>query len=310
MRRLAFALFLAACGSDDGPATDGASGSDSPGAADSAAADAPSGGGPGSSLRFHGNGVGDIDRVKIRIDDPATDGAGPPADVGATDFTIELWLRATAAENEAGAVSCGANLAWINGNILLDRDRFNQDRKFGVSIAGGRVVFGVSGDGSGDETVCGGTGVTDDAWHHLAVQRRRSDGRLEVWVDGALDASGDGPDGDVSYPDDGVPGDFCGGPCTGSDPFLVLAAEKHDAGSAYPSFAGWVDEVRLSGTLRYDAPFTPPDAPFVLDGDTLALYHLDEAAGDVVGDALKTSPGERRFGGDPPGPEWSTERPF
>jgi hypothetical protein len=27
--------------------------------------------GSGSSLRFYGNGVGDIDRVKIRIDDPA-----------------------------------------------------------------------------------------------------------------------------------------------------------------------------------------------------------------------------------------------
>ena len=42
------------------------------------------------SLRFHGNGANDIDRVKIRIDGPEV-----PADVGATDFTIEWWMKAT-----------------------------------------------------------------------------------------------------------------------------------------------------------------------------------------------------------------------
>jgi hypothetical protein len=30
------------------------------------------------SLRFHGNGAGDVDRVKIRLDDPATTDPGPP----------------------------------------------------------------------------------------------------------------------------------------------------------------------------------------------------------------------------------------
>ena len=43
---------------------------------------------PGFALRFHGNGFSapDLDRVKIRIDNPP----GPPADVGATDFTLEF----------------------------------------------------------------------------------------------------------------------------------------------------------------------------------------------------------------------------
>ena len=60
-------------------------------------------GGAGYALRFHGNGVNDIDRVKIQIDDPATTAPGPPADVGATDFTLEFWFRALAAENPAPA---------------------------------------------------------------------------------------------------------------------------------------------------------------------------------------------------------------
>ena len=47
----------------------------------------------GSSLRFHGTGSANADRVKIRIDDPANANPGPAADIGASDFTIELWMR-------------------------------------------------------------------------------------------------------------------------------------------------------------------------------------------------------------------------
>jgi hypothetical protein len=275
---------------------------------------APAAPAPGASLRFHGNGVDDIDRVKIAIDDPQTAAPGPPADVGATDVTIEFWMRAAASENTAAAVSCGPNIDWIYGNILLDRDRYNQDRKFGLSIAGGRVVFGVSGDGTGDRTICSTSGVLDDAWHHVAVARRRSDGWLWLFVDGVLEANADGPDGDVSYPDEGVPGNFCGGPCTNSDPFLVLGAEKHDAGPTFPSYSGWLDELRLSSVLRYASSFTPPAQPFASDAGTVALYHFDEGSGDAIGDASGAaggpSPGVRRFGGSPAGPEWSFETPF
>jgi hypothetical protein len=267
-----------------------------------------------TSLRFHGTGAGDVDRVKIRIDDPATGVPGPPADVGAADFTLEFWMKATAAENPAPGVACGDNLAWIYGHIVFDRDRYNQDRKFGVSLARGRLVFGVSGDATGDATVCGAAPVLDGQWHHVAVQRRRADGWLWIFVDGALDGQGPGPGGDVSYPDAGVPGDFCGGPCTNSDPFLVIGAEKHDAGPAYPSYRGYLDEVRLSRTLRYAAPFARPTQPFAPDADTVALYHLDEGAGDLVADAAGApggpSHGVRHFGGAPAGPEWSTDTPF
>ena len=71
---------------------------------------------PGLSLRFNGNGFGDIDRVKIRIDNPAV-----PADIGASDFTIEFWMKASLADNP-GIARCNVNDGWITGNILLDRD--------------------------------------------------------------------------------------------------------------------------------------------------------------------------------------------
>ena len=262
------------------------------------------------SLRFFGNGVDDIDRVKIRIDDPTTENEPPrPADVGATSFTIELWLR-SAAGNTAGGVRCGQDVDWIYGNIVLDRDRYNQGRKFGLSLAAGRVVFGVTNGANASRTICGDTDLRDGVWHHVAVERRRSDGMLWLWVDGDLEARADGSNGDVSYPDDGIPGSFCGGPCTRSDPFLVIGAEKHDAGSAYPSFHGWIDELRLSTVLRYRRGFTPPSSPFTPDTETAALYHFNEGSGNVIHDAAGPADGRRRFDGSPAGPRWSSRSPF
>jgi concanavalin A-like lectin/glucanase superfamily protein/List-Bact-rpt repeat protein len=280
----------------------------------------PTAAAPGGSLRFHGNGIRapNQDRVKIRIDNPAV-----PADVGATDFTLEFWMKALASENSAGPQSCGTNINWINGNIVFDRDRYNQDRKFGLSIAGGRFVFGVSGDGTGDRTICGVTNVLDNVWHHVAVQRRRSDGQMWLFVDGRLEAQAAGPGGDISYPNNATPGSFCGPggsgsgsqPCT-NDPFLVIGAEKHDAGAAYPSYSGFIDEVRLSGVLRYpsNGNFASPTQPFVSDAGTLALYHFDEGQGTTIVDSSGTpggpSNGVRNVGGSPAGPEWVTETPF
>ncbi|MFN4032794.1 MAG: LamG-like jellyroll fold domain-containing protein [Fimbriimonadales bacterium] len=267
----------------------------------------------GYSLRFYGNGTDDIDRVKIRIDDPNNNLPGPPADVGATDFTIEFWMKANADDNPSGAVTCGANEDWIYGNIIIDRDRFSQGRKFGISVAGGRIVFGVTGNDGDYRTICGTTDVLDGRWHHIAVQRRRSDGYMWLYVDGVLEAHGDGPDGDISYPDDGVPCSWCcnNRACDFSDPFLVFGAEKHDYDpSSYPSYSGYLDEVRLSTVLRYSANFTPPRQPFTVDLDTAALYHFDEGSGTDIVDAVGQSPGELRYGGNPAGPIWTTDTPF
>ena len=276
------------------------------------------GSGSGFALRFFGNGVNDIDRVKIQIDDPATNSPGPPADVGATDFTLEFWMNANAADNPAPSIQCGNNDNWRFGSIVFDRDRYNQDRAFGVSLAGARLVFGVSGEGIGDLTICATTAVLDDQWHHIAVQRRRADGWMWLYVDGILEAQANGPDGDISYPNSGVPGNFCGPggsqPCTNSDPYLVIGAEKHDSGPQFPSYSGLIDEVRLSTTLRYGSNFIRPSQPFSPDANTVALYNFDAGQGDLIIDSSGAvggpSNGSRRFGGSPAGPEWVSQTPF
>jgi hypothetical protein len=260
----------------------------------------------GYSLRFYGHGVNDIDRVKIPIDPHV------PADVGATDLTFEWWMKATLAENNSSSCTPGGD-NWINGNIVFDRDIWGPGDygDYGISLTAGRLAFGAN-NGSSGETLCGSTLVADGNWHHVAVTRRRSDGLLRIFVDGQLDAQVDGPDGDLSYRD-GRETPF------GNDPFLVIGAEKHDAGPEYPSYSGWVDEIRLSEVNRYASAFAPPTAPFIADSDTVALYHLDEGpAGACTGAVLDSSgvsggpsPGTCNYGGtSPAGPVYTSDTPF
>ncbi|HJS44058.1 MAG TPA: LamG domain-containing protein, partial [Gemmatimonadales bacterium] len=191
----------------------------------------PLGAADAGSIRFFGNGDGDIDRVKVRIDNPP----GPRADIGASDFTIEFWIKGAATDN-TNSVRCGSGVyGWIDGNIILDRDRFNLPRGFGLALGGGRVAFGANVDNMSIATHCGTRNVLDGQWHHVAVTRS-SGGEIRLFVDGQADGSIGGVGGDLSYPDNGQPdpGNNCvppgggtPGPCLNSDPFIVLGAEKH-----------------------------------------------------------------------------------
>ncbi len=272
------------------------------------------------SIRFFGNGTNDIDRVKIRIDDPATSTPGPPADIGAGDFTIEFWIKGSAADNNNTVSRCGpGQYGWIDGDIVFDRDRFNLPRSWGLALGSGRVAFGANVDNVSIATHCGNRNVLDGQWHHVAVTRSTA-GEIRLFVDGLADGSIGGVAGDLSYPDNGQPqGNNCGGqPCFNSDPFIVLGAEKHDALPGRLAFNGFLDELRLSTTLRYAANFTVPTTPFSPDAATAGLYHFDEATtgncaeGTVINDSAagNASPGVCRFGGSPGGPVWSTDTPF
>lgn len=254
------------------------------------------------SLRFFGNGTGDIDRVKIPLDSPHR-----PIDVG-DDFTIEFWMKANLADN-SGTVDCSSNVGgdrWITGNTIFDRDIYGAGDygDYGIALGNGRIIFGVDA-GAGSITLCGTSNVADNVWHHIAVTRRRSDGQMQIFVDGVRQAIGNGGTGNASYRNN-RPTAY-----PNSDPYLVIGAEKHDAGPLYPSYNGFIDEIRVSNNVRYTANFTRPSMTFLVDANTVALYHLNEGSGNFIGDVLGTSNGVRNFGGSPnAGPVWSTESPF
>lgn len=251
----------------------------------------------GFALEFFGTGSGDIDRVKIPLE---PDG---PVNVGG-DLTIEFWLKAPPGVN-AGVVRTGLD-GWITGNILIDRDVYyaGDHGDYGLSLGGGRLAFGLAVGGEG-QTMVGATDLADGSWRHVAVTREKETGRMCLYVDGKLDAEGVGPPGDARYRV-GRATDW-----PNSDPFLVLGAEKHDAGPEYPSFHGLLDDLRISDVVRYTESFTPPTGPAETDDHTVLLLRFDEGEGDITHDSSPHSRhGQIRIGGPHRGPRWSSDTPW
>ena len=266
------------------------------------------------ALRYFGNTGTNVDLLKLKIDDPETNVPGPPADVGFHDFVVEWWMKAEPGVNSASNIECGANDHWKNGNVLFDRSLSIEGSEWGVSLVAGRIAFGTTGDANEKITLCSNTTVDDGEWHHILIQRNRwegtyPDGQMWLFIDGILEASAVGPEGDLSYPDDGIPGEVCGPngdeSCIEVDPYLVIGSSKWEDGLG---FTGDLDDIRFSWWLRYFQDFDPPEKYHPVDSDTVSLLRFNEGAGDVIYDTAGyfggTSNALRLYGGEPAGPEW------
>ncbi len=159
--------------------------------------------------------------MPARPGEPTSERATSPSSGGCAPLPGENRPTTTAAtRTTAGSPATSSSTATSSATGTTGLRR--------VPVQGGRVAFGV-GVGSNGNTICGTTDVTDGAWHHVAVTRRFSDGRLRCTSTGVLDADGPGrPTGTASYRN----GRTTSYP--NSDPFLVIGAEKHDAGTGLP----------------------------------------------------------------------------
>jgi agmatine/peptidylarginine deiminase len=250
------------------------------------------------AVRFFGNGVGDIDRIKIPINNPEKN-----ADIG-FDFTIEFQMNALLSDNPLGAGAVqGNNDDWVLGHVIVDRDIFGPGDygDYGISLTNGRIAFGVN-NGANSFTLIGSTMVADGNWYHIAVTRNQSDGELQIFVNGVLDnAVISYVTGNVSYRNNRTT-------IWPNDPYIILGAEKHDYdNTTYPSYSGYLDELRISNIVRYNGSYSPVET-FTDDEFTVALYHFNEGSGTAVFDAAaisgNNSDGYLSIGGSPAGPIW------
>lgn len=123
------------------------------------------------------------------------------------DWTIAYWVKTTAT---------GGTPNWYNGEGLVDGEVAGVVDDFGTALVGSQAAFGV---GNPDTTITSTTAINDGQWHHIAAARSAFTGLMQLYVDGVLQASTNGPFGPKTSPPDlrigsiqtGVAGGFLAG---------------------------------------------------------------------------------------------------
>jgi hypothetical protein len=151
--------------------------------------------------------------------------------------------------------------AWVRGDPSAVETALPFVNLAGVFDLGqddqGIVRFSV---GSGEGTSYG-VSLLDGVLHHVAGTF--ADGQATLFVDGEWVA-------------------FASAALDGSSSGTL----RFGCRASGDGFAGLLDEVRLSSTIRYTDTFALTAAPFDLDDDTWLLFHFDEGTGDTTKDAV------------------------
>ncbi|AXA36940.1 MAG: LamG domain-containing protein [Candidatus Sumerlaea chitinivorans] len=273
------------------------------------------------SLRFYGTGSGQQDRVRIKIDSPQV-----PADIGAGSFSIDFWMKGTHASNTTPNLGYRApnqtenyDTDWTTGNIIIDRDIFGPGPDWGISVhrngvgsTVGVLRFGTEGASGGDGPhtlqTTGAVNLLDGAWHHVCVVRDATTGRKHIYIDGVHNVSSSAgvSDDNLSYPNGYTD------PSWPWNPYIVFGAEKHDYDpNDYPSFNGWLDEVRLwnialtpAQVAAYYNTTISPSTPGLA-----AYYRFEEGSGTVINDLCGGASNGTLIAGTVGNGEWSTDTP-
>jgi Concanavalin A-like lectin/glucanases superfamily len=101
----------------------------------------------------------------------------------ANDFTLEAWIKTTASLSGVSA---------FNGRAIFDSDFIGNglQNDFAATVVNDRLAFGV---GNPDTTLQTIAQVTTDEWIHVAFTRQAGNGRLQIVLNGALDAVATAP---------------------------------------------------------------------------------------------------------------------
>jgi hypothetical protein len=99
------------------------------------------------------------------------------------DWTIAYWVKTT---------DTGGSGQWWAGKGIVDGEVAGVMDDFGTSLVGSHAAFGV---GNPDTTITSTTAINDGQWHHVAAVRNAATGLMQLYVDGYLQASGNGPPG-------------------------------------------------------------------------------------------------------------------
>jgi hypothetical protein len=162
--------------------------------------------------------------------------------LGTGDFTIEFWVRA----NALGANNCilTTGTSFAAGALGIA----------GGSSGNGMRYFDYNYNSSGSALVGDPTALTTGVWYHYAITRTGSSWKL--YRDGTSVSTG-------TY----------AGAVNLAHTDTLIGAAGWDISNT--DWNGWIDELRISNSVRYTSNFTPATTAFVNDANTLLLMHMD-----------------------------------
>jgi outer membrane protein assembly factor BamB len=170
-------------------------------------------------------------------------------------FTIEFWMLADSI-NETWKGLIGKSSSGYEGRNFALHLHYNKYLHFSYHNALGNEI---TLDTPQDSIIPG-------RWHHVALTFDKTQEAVKIYIDGTEKGS---------RSPSGVP--------VVGDASLWMG--RNPEGSRSESFDGILDEVRISNSVRYNGPFTPPSAAFGPDANTIALWHMDELSSMNVSDS-------------------------
>lgn len=150
-------------------------------------------------------------------------------DMGAGDFTMDLWIYPTTSLRGAPAIG-------YYFSPYIDVTSYSPNMWF---LNTGGTGWVVKGDAGGDGV--GTVGIPANQWSHVAIVRNGS--ILSLYVNGTLSASTNIGNTPTIYNDNSC-----------------LRIGAWDNGGY--AFKGYIDEFRFTDTAIWTAPFTPPTEPY------------------------------------------------
>lgn len=154
-------------------------------------------------------------------------------ELGANDFTIEMWVNTTATNSYATLIERPSASSFTSGAWSL---------MFNAGAANGLISLYVADYSTGSPLITGTIPIADGSWHHVAWTRSGS--THTVWIDGVQDTS-------VTWA--GTVADIATG--------IKIGTNTNFAGRDY---VGSMDDLKITiGACRYYAAFNPElDDPF------------------------------------------------
>jgi lysophospholipase L1-like esterase len=147
----------------------------------------------------------------------------------------------------------------------------NHELNWAIGLAATGVAMCTTYSG---QTLTSAVTINDGAWHHMALVL--TNGAPVLWVDGVSAVSA------------------AAGPIVSGNTSSQMGVGGYGDLTTL-DWIGAIDEVRISNTARYSAPFTPPVAAFTTDANTVALWHLDGNGADSSSFATTYAPNDARI---------------